>query len=216
VPADSYLNDLKRRAFKLGIAITGTGVRNNFAQADKEKRAADVQLAKDWIEVAAKIGAPVIRLFAGAEAPGHARDEVAAWMAADLQECVEHGRRHGVLVGVQNHGDFLKTAEQVLDLVRRVDSEWFGVIVDTGNFQTGDPYAEIARVVPHAVNFQIKESPYGPNSPVRTDLKKLVQVIRDGGYRGYLPIETLETQGQPYDPRVLVPRFLAELRQAIG
>jgi sugar phosphate isomerase/epimerase len=216
VPADSYLHDLKRRAFKLGLAITGTGVRNNFAQADPAKRAADVQLVKDWIEVAAKLGAPVIRVFAGVETPGHPRDEVAAWMASDLKQCTEHGQRHGVLVGMQNHGDFLKTAEQVLDMVRRVDSDWFGVIVDTGNFQAGDPYEEIARVVPHAVNFQIKERPFGPNSPVRTDLRKLVQVIRAGGYRGYLPIETLEAEGQPYDPRILVPRFLAELRQAIG
>lgn len=216
VPADSYLHDFKRKAFKLGVAITGTGVRNNFAQSDPVKRAADVQLVKEWIEVAAKLGAPVIRVFAGAVTGDHSRDEVATWMAADLKQCVEHGERHGVLVGVQNHGDFLQTADQVLDMIRRVDSGWFGAIVDTGNFQTGDSYEEIARVVPYAVNFQIKESPYGMNSTVRTDLKRLVQVIRAGGYRGYLPIETLETKGQPYDAHLLLPPFLAELRRAIG
>lgn len=216
VPDDAYLHDLKRRAFKRGIAITGTGVRNNFAQTDPAKRAADVQLVKDWIEAAAKMGAPVIRVFAGAETGDRPRNEVATWMAEDLKQCVAHGQKHGVLVGVQNHGDFLRTADQVIDMVRRVDSEWFGVIVDTGNFQTGDPYDEIARVVPHAVNFQIKESPFGPDSPVRTDLRKLVQVIRTGGYRGYLPIETLEAKGKPYDPRVLLPLFLADLRQAMG
>lgn len=217
VPADSYLHDLKRRAFKLGVALTGTGVRNNFAQPDAVKRADDVQLVKDWIEVAAKLGVPVIRVFAGAEPAGHSREEVAGWMAADLKKCVEHGRQHGVVVGLQNHGDFLKTAEQVLQMVKLVDdSEWFGVIVDTGNFQTGDPYEEIARVVPHAVNFQVKESPFGPQSPVRTDLKKLIQVIRAGGYRGYLPVETLEVTGKAYDPRILVPKFLSEVRLAVG
>ncbi len=216
VPADSYVHDLKRKAFKLGIALTGTGVRNNFAQPDPEKRAADVQLVKAWIEVAAKLGAPVIRVFAGAEPAGHRREEVAAWMAADLKQCADHGRLHGVLVGVQNHGDFLKTADQVLQMVQLVDSDWFGVIVDTGNFQSGDPYDEIARVVPYAVNFQVKESPYGPQSPVRTDLKKLVQVIRAGGYRGYLPVETLEAAGKAYDPRLIVPGFLREVRLALG
>jgi sugar phosphate isomerase/epimerase len=216
VPADSYLYDFKRRAHKLGLVITGTGVRNNFAQADKDKRASDVQLVKDWIEVAAKIGAPVIRVFAGVETAGSAREEVAAGMAAHLKECVEHGRRHGIVVGLQNHNDFLRTADQLIDMVRRVDSEWFGVIVDTGNFLTGDPYEEMARVMPHAVNFQVKESPYGPNSPVRMDLKKLVQIIRAGGYRGYLPIETLEAKGKTYEPRVVIPPFLAELRQATG
>ncbi len=215
VPADSFVNEFKRRAFQLGLEITGTGVRNNFAQIDKAKRAADVQLVKDWIEVAARLGAPVIRVFAGAEPQGHSRNDVAEWMAADLRECAEHGKKYGVLVGIQNHGDFLKTSDQVLQIVKMVDSDWFGVVVDTGNFQTGDPYAEIGRVVPYAVNFQVKESPYGSGSPVRMDLKKLVGVIRASGYRGYLPIETLVTPGQKYDPYVKVPRFLREVRDAI-
>lgn len=215
VPSDSFINDFKRRAFKLGLDISGTGVRNNFAQPDQDKRAADVQLVKDWIEVAAKLGAPVIRVFAGAETEGHSRDEVNKWMVENLKECVEHGKQHGVLVGVQNHGDFLKTAEQVLQIVKMVDSEWFGVIVDTGNFQQGDPYEEIAKVVPHAVNFQVKESPYGSNSNVRMDVKKLVQVVRAGGYRGYLPIETLVAPGKEYNPTVTVPKFLKEVREAI-
>jgi len=36
-----------------------------------------------------------------------------------------------VIVGVQNHGDFLRTAEDHLSLIRRVDSPWCGPIVDT-------------------------------------------------------------------------------------
>jgi sugar phosphate isomerase/epimerase len=215
VPTDSYINDFKRRAFKLGLDISGTGVRNNFAQPDEEKRAADVRLVKDWIEVAAKLGAPVIRVFAGAEPEGHSRDEVNHWMVENLKECVEYGKQHGVLVGVQNHGDYLKTAEQVIQIVKMVDSEWFGVIVDTGNFQQGDPYAEIAKVVPYAVNFQVKESPYGSASPVRMDVKKLAQVVRAGGYRGYLPIETLVGPGKEYSPLANVPKFLKEVREAV-
>jgi sugar phosphate isomerase/epimerase len=215
VPSDSYINDFKRRAFKLGLDISGTGVRNNFAQADKDKRTADVQLVKDWIEVAAKLGAPVIRVFAGAEPEGHSREEVNKWMVENLKECVAHGKAHGVLVGVQNHGDYLKTAEQVIQIVKMVDSEWFGVIVDTGNFQQGDPYEEIGKVVPYAVNFQVKESPYGNTSDVLMDVKKLVRVVRAGGYRGYLPIETLVGPGKEYNPTVTVPRFLKEVREAI-
>jgi sugar phosphate isomerase/epimerase len=215
VPTDSYINDFKRRAFKLGLDISGTGVRNNFAQPDKDKRAEDVQLVKDWIEVAAKLGAPVIRVFAGAEPEGHSREEVNKWMVENLKECVAHGQQHGVLVGIQNHGDYLKTAEQVLQIVKMVDSEWFGVIVDTGNFQQGDPYEEIAKVVPYAVNFQVKESPYGSASSVRMDVKKLVKVLRAGGYRGYLPIETLVGPNQQYNPLANVPKFLKEVREAI-
>jgi len=218
VPSDEFINDFKRRAFRLGLDISGTGIRNDFATPDAEKRAADVRLAKAWIEVAAKLGAPVIRVFAGAVPKGFEDkwDEAARWMIEALRECAEHGKKFGVLVGVQNHGDMLRNADQVLAVVKQVESDWFGVIVDTGNMMVPDPYADIARVVPHAVNWQIKESPRGADSPERTDLPRLIRVIRDGGYRGYIPIETLSARGRPYDPFAIVPAFAAEVRAALA
>ncbi|MCX8090056.1 MAG: sugar phosphate isomerase/epimerase [Verrucomicrobiae bacterium] len=217
VPPDKFVNDFKRRAFQLGLDISGTGVRNDFATTDKAKRAADVRHVKEWIEVAVRLGAPVIRVFAGPVPAGYENrwDEVAKWMVECLRECAEHGEKHGVLVGVQNHGDMLKTAEQTIRVVQMVNSEWFGVIVDTGYFQTPDPYVDIAAVMPYAVNFQIKESPFGKDSPVRTDLKRLVKIIRDANYRGYLPIETLSVPGREYNPLVVVPQFLKEVRAAL-
>lgn len=217
VPEDSYINQFKKRAFQLGLDISGTGVRNDFATTDKAKRSADVKHVKEWIEVAARLGAPVIRVFAGPVPAGYEDkwDEVAKWMVECLRECAEYGAKFGVLVGVQNHGDMLKTAEQTIKIVKMVDSEWFGVIVDTGYFMTKDPYEDIAAVMPYAVNMQIKESPFGRESTVRTDLKRLVRIIRESGYRGYLPIETLSVPGQPYDPFTVVPKFLEELCEAL-
>lgn len=213
VPTDSYINRFKRRAFQLGLDISGTGIRNNFTEPDKTKRAADVVLIKRWIEVAAKLGAPVIRVFAGAEPEGYARQHVLDWMVDDLGQCAEYGKQYGVIVGVQNHGGFLKTADQTLEVVKRVDSDWFGIVVDTGNFWSADPYDDIARVLPYAVNWQIKDRVNGRGD--RMNLKRLVQIIQAGGYRGYLPIETLATKDKPYDPMVVVPEFLSEVRGAI-
>jgi sugar phosphate isomerase/epimerase len=217
VPSDKYINDLKRRAFQLGLDISGTGVRNNFASPDKEARAADVKHVKEWIECAARMGAPVLRVFAGPVPEGYAWDAVAGWMVDNLKECVEHGKQYGVLVGIQNHGDTLKTADDVLKIVKMVDSEWFGVIVDTGYFLSPDPYQDIARVLPYAVNWQIKEKVDGAAGHSKTDMKRLVKIIREGGYRGYLPIETLSAKGatEIYDPRVRVKELLKELREAI-
>ena len=140
----------------------------------------------------------------------------AEWMAADLPEVAEHGSKFGVMVGVQNHGDMLKTGEETLKVVNMVDSDWFGVVVDIGSFKTPDPYFDIAKVMPYAVNMQIKESPFGKESNVRTDLPRLLKIIRESGYRGYLPIETLSLPNRPYDPKRLVPQFLAELRRALS
>jgi sugar phosphate isomerase/epimerase len=223
-PASAYVSDFKRRAFNSGIDISGTGVRNNFTTADKAIRADSVRHIREWVEVAARLGAPVLRVFADTQMRGQSwetvsggapREDVEEWIAADIRECAEHGKEFGVIIGVQNHGDFLKTSAEHLSLIERVDSEWCGAIVDTGYYKSKDPYDDMARVAPYAVNWQIKESPFGAGSEIRTDLKKLLVAIRLAGYRGYLPIETLSVPGKDYDPFTLVPKFLAELREAV-
>jgi sugar phosphate isomerase/epimerase len=230
VPSDEFINSVKKHAFQLGVDISGTGVRNDFANPDPAKRAADVQHVKDWIDVAEKLGAPVVRIFSGVIPEGQENnwDSIAGYMAASIKECAEYGRQKGVLVGVQNHGDFLKTADQTIKLVKMVNSDWFGVIVDTGYFITPDPYVDIEKVMPYAVNFQMKESVFGAASLVRIDVPRVMKIIKKTGYRGYLPIETLSAAGgnknkkdkdpsiaaRPYDPYKLVPIFLKEIRAA--
>jgi sugar phosphate isomerase/epimerase len=213
VPADEYIYEIKRKAFKLGIEISGTGIRNNFASPDAAVRAADVERAKKWIVVASKLGAPVIRLFAGEIPKGYENkwDTVAGWMIECFRECAAFGEQHGVIIGIQNHGDMLQTADQCIKVVKAVNSDWAGIILDTGNFKVEDPYADIEAVIPYAVNWQVKESVFGTGSKVKTDYSRLLNIIMKSGYRGYLPIETLVVKGVPYDPFILVPQMLNEL-----
>jgi sugar phosphate isomerase/epimerase len=228
VPTDKFIFALKRRAFDLGLGISGTGVGNNFTVADRAARAVDVQRVKNWAEVAAKLGAPVVRVFADTQmraqtwetaSKGAKRDEVEKWIADDIRACADHAGKFGVIIGVQNHGDFIKTAGDLISLLNRVDSPWCGAIVDTGYFKAADPYAEIAQAAPYAVNWQIKQSPLGveQEAAAPTDLKRLLKIVRASGYRGYLPIETLSPRGGgSYDPFTVVPKFLAEIRRAIA
>lgn len=215
VPSDEYLTRFKNRAAELGIVISGTGIRNNFASPDPAVRAEGVALAKDWIVAASKIGAPVVRLFAGAEPEGYTWEEVAGWMIACYKECAAFGAQYGVKIGIQNHGGMLQTAEQCKYVLNAVDSPWAGLIVDTGNFKTADPYKDIEAVVPYAVNWQIKESVFGIGNEVRTNFDRLAAIIATGGYRGYLPVETLMVNGVSYDPFALVPEMLEALEEAI-
>ncbi len=223
-PPDSYLYQLKRHVHDLGLDLSGTGVRNDFVAADPAIRAEGVKIVKDWIEVAAKLGAPTIRVFADSQPPfknwqaasGHAhREAVEAWAADALRECAAHARKFGIIVAVQNHGDFISTGEQHLSLINRVDHEWCAPLVDIGKYLTKDPYADIALVAPYAVNWQIKQAMDTLPNATRTDLVKLVTLIRHSGYRGYLPIETLPLERKDYDPFMEVPQFLTELREAI-
>jgi len=224
-PDDQYVFALKRRAQTLGLDISGTGVRNDFTTADQAVRAEGVRCIKTWVEVASKLGAPVVRAFADSQPPHHdwheasggaSRDAVEAWIADALREGAEHGRKFGVMVVVQNHGDFVSTGEEHLRLLKRVDHEWCGALVDTGKYMTEDPYADIALMAPYARNWQIKETIHSKMDSPRTDMQKLVNIIRQSGYRGYVPIETLKMGRKDYDPFAEAAKLLAELRGAIA
>lgn len=209
LPADEYIYRLKRRAFVNGVKIIGTGVRNDFAAPDAAARSRDVQLVKDWIEVADKLGASIIRAFSGAKVQDAAAfDRALEWMVPLFKDCAAYGERHGVIIGLQNHDDFLKTASQTIRIAEAVNSEWFGVILDVGSLRQGDPYAEIERLLPYAVSWQLKESVWYGQKETPVDLAKIRAIIEKGGYRGYVPIETL---GEG-DPRVKVGRFFKRVR----
>ena len=213
VPPDDYLFQIKRKAFRLGIEISGTGVRNDFTFADIARREQEVALVKNWIEAAAKIGAPVIRIFAGNQKmDGYTTEQVTQWMLKDIQTCVDYGKRNGVVIGLQNHNDFIQTASQVNSIIETINSEWLGLILDTGSYRVNDPYDEIALSVKHAVNWQVKEKIFIKGEEKDIDLNKLVGIIKSSGYKGYLPIETLGDG----DAKVKVVALLERLKKALG
>jgi sugar phosphate isomerase/epimerase len=210
VPTDEAIYRLKRSAFLNGVSISGTGVRNDFTVPDAAARKIDVQLVKDWIEVARKLGAPVIRVFSGKGIPaGHTFDQALEWMVPAYRECAAHGERHGVIVGLQNHNDFLKTAGQTIRVIQAVNSEWFGSILDVGSLRTGDPYEEIEKLTPYAVSWQLKENVGYNGKEIPTDLARVKAIIDKIGYRGFLPIEALGAG----DPGEKVAIFLQKVRR---
>jgi sugar phosphate isomerase/epimerase len=212
VPTDDYLFSIKRKAFSLGIGISGTGVRNDFTIADKTKREQEIVLVKNWIEVAAKIGAPVLRIFAGTQKnEGISPEQVTEWMLKDIQTCVDYGKQHGVIIGIQNHNDFIQTADQVIKIIKAINSEWFGLILDTGSYRQSEPYGEIEKSIPYAVNWQVKEKIWVNGAEVETDLERLMKIIKASGYKGYLPIETLGAG----DPKIKIPALLDKLKKAL-
>jgi sugar phosphate isomerase/epimerase len=212
-PAPAVIHALKRRAFLNGVALCGTGVRNDFASADASARRRDIAMVKEWIEAASLLGASLIRVFTGPQvAPGQTFDSTLQWMIPAFQECAEFGKQRGVVVGLQNHNDFVKTAAETIRIVEAVGSDWFGVILDVGSLRQSDPYEEIARLLPYAVSWQLKETVWYGVREVPTDLPKIKSIIDKGGYRGILPIETLGSG----DPREKIARFLEKVRAVFG
>jgi len=224
-PTDAEIFAVRHEAFRLGLEISGSGVKNDFTTADKAIRAEGVQRVKDWVEVCVKLGAPVLRVFADTNIPGKkwndvaggaTREQVEGWMADNYRECAEFAAARGIFIGVQNHGDFLTTGAEHVSLLKRVNHPNCRAIVDTGKYLSADPYIDIALTAPLAVNWQVKETPFGkPNKPL-TDMRKIVKIARDAGYNGYLPIESLPMGRKNYDTPGELRRMLKELQSAIA
>ncbi|MCC6163055.1 MAG: sugar phosphate isomerase/epimerase [Acidobacteria bacterium] len=214
VPADELIHRIKHLAFSMGLAISGTGVRNDFAVPDAVKRDADVAHVSRWVDVAARLGAPVLRVFDGRVMPPDvSKATVMDWIVDGIRRCVDAARARGVIIVLQNHNDALKEAGDYLTIRERIPSPWFGLNVDIGSLRlTDDPYAEIATLAPHACTWQVKELVYRRNVEERVDLRQIARILRDARYRGYVPIETLG----PEDPRITVRAFLDEFRAAVG
>ncbi len=192
VPSDEVLFAFKRKAFELGLEISGTGVKNDFTSTDPKVIEDNIQLVKNWIIAAQKLGAPVLRIFSGQSNPGQFENkEVFETMIGAIQECVEFGAAHGIVVAIQNHWQLIKHSEHVKAIFNRIDSPWFGLILDVGSYRMGDPYKQIEETIPYTVNWQLKEMVYVDGKPVKTDVKRIMELIRESSYRGYVPIETL-------------------------
>ena len=213
VPSDEVIFNVKRKAFSLGLEICGTGVRNDFTHADPAKRRESVELVKNWIDVSQKLGGQTIRIFSGTQKPGgYTRQQILEWMIKDIRECVDYGSERGVVVAIQNHDDFLKTAEDTIEIMEAIKSPWYGLMLDIGSFRTADPYEEIARTIKYAVTWQIKEKVFVRGKETDVDASRLMTLIRNSDFRGYLPLETL---GEG-DPKEKVPALLAKFRAAMA
>ena len=213
IPSDEFIYHIKHKAFHLGLEICGSGVRNDFAQADPAAREAAMKHVKEWVEVASKLGGQTLRIFAGNNVPaGHSREETLQWIVSCIRECAEYARQCGIVLAIQNHNDFLKTAGQVEELLQAINSEWVGLMLDIGSYRTADPYVEIKQTVKYAITWQLKEEVYINGNVAKTDLDRMKEIINDAGYRGYVPIETL---GEG-DPKQKVAYMFNEVKKRFG
>jgi sugar phosphate isomerase/epimerase len=203
-----YVKALKARCEKHKLAVTGVPVRSDFCVADAGKRAADVKHVVEWIDVAAALEAPAVRIFAGNLPKGETLEVAQKRVIASIEECLVHAEKKGVILALENHGGITATPEQLLALVKPIRSKFLGVNVDTGNFKTTDPYADIAKIAPYGVTVQVKTEVFPGGKVEEADLGKVIKILREANYHGYV---TLEYEAKP-DPLTAVPQHLKTLR----
>jgi sugar phosphate isomerase/epimerase len=207
-----YLAHLKGRCTRLGLDVSGTAVGNNFCVADPDALKKQIDSVKEWTEHSARLGAKTMRIFAGNVAKGDDADKARARCVAAIQEACDHAAKFGVYLALENHGGITGTIEQILALVKAVKHEWFGVNLDTGNFHTDDPYGDLEKLAPYAVTAQVKtEIQRRGMKKEDADLKRLIDILRQARYRGYVALEYEAAE----DARTAVPRHIETLKKLV-
>jgi sugar phosphate isomerase/epimerase len=209
-----YLLSLKERTYRLGLDISGTAIGNDFCVTDEDKRRQQLAMTRAWIDHSAVLGAPCIRIFAGNVPKGDTEDAARARCVTGINESLQYAATKGVALALENHGGITGTPEQLLKIVEAVSpSPWFGVNFDGGNFHTDDPYADLAKIAPYAINAQVKVEIMpagGKKEPA--DMARVVNILRAAGYRGFVTLEYEAAE----DPFTTIPEHLKTLRRLIS
>ncbi len=210
-----YLNSLKRHCLVRGVDVSGAAVGSKLTLADDDERAEQVDMVKEWLGHAAALGAPELRVFAGLTPDGYTDEEAFYWAVAALKDCAPVAAEHGVVMALENHGGITTTSAQMVRLIEAVGSDWLRVNLDTGNYGLDpdvDPYEGMRRVADLAVTAHHKVSMRTPDGKKPVDIGRVVSVLSDAGYRGYLNLEFEEDE----DARTAVPQVIGEMKRALS
>lgn len=207
-----YICKLRRYALLSGLEINSFVIRCNLALPPGAQRDAELAKVKEGIEHAADVGAPSLRLLAGTS-KGEPSDDILQNVADCLDECAGPASKRGIVLSVENHGNLPGTGDQAVSIMKRVKSDWVGMNLDTGNYHTEDPYADIAKTAPYAttVHYKCEVAEAGkPKHPA--DLKRIVGILKNAGYRGYMNLE-YEAAGEP---KTEIPKLIQSMKEAVA
>ena len=208
-----YCHRLRRACFLAGLDVSATAVGNSFAVAPGDGRVKQVATVKQWVDLAVEMGAPCMRVFGGAVPKDTSAEQATTWAIETLTEVAPLAAARGIYLALENHGGVTATADGVLAILKAVNSEWVGANLDTGNFHAADPYEELARVAPYAVNVHVKTVVQAQGKPAEpADYARIARMLREAGFSGYLSLEYEAKE----DPKTAVPRVLGEIREAIA
>jgi sugar phosphate isomerase/epimerase len=209
---DAYLVKLKKHCHLRGVTPSGGAIRNDFCQSDAAQVDKDIAHTNLWTDRYALLGAPAVRIFAGKQPDGQSWEATLERCVAACQSVCKYAEKKGVWMALENHGGVTARAEDLLQIVRKVDSPFFGINFDCGNFRsTKDPYAELEAIAPYAVNAQLKVEIFPDGQREETDLERVVKMLRDVGYSGWVALEYEAAE----EPKEAIPRWIEKLQKIV-
>jgi sugar phosphate isomerase/epimerase len=190
----SYLQDMKQRAADHGvksllIMIDGEGA---LGDPDESKRAKAVENHHKWVEAAKFLGCHSIRVNAQSSGPPEEQQKLAA---DGLRRLSEFAGSHGLNVIVENHGGLSSNGKWLAGVMKLVDLPNCGTLPDFGNFRVSprenyDRYQGVDELMPYAKAVSAKSHDFDEKgNEIHTDYRKMMKIVVDHGYHGYVGIE---------------------------
>nr|WP_228350269.1 sugar phosphate isomerase/epimerase family protein [Rhodocaloribacter litoris] len=190
----AYFAELKKRCEGEGvrsllIMCDGEG---HLGDPDEAKRLQAVENHRKWLEAAQFLGCHSIRV--NAQSAG-SYDEQMRLAADGLRRLAELGDTYGLNVIVENHGGLSSNGAWLAGVMKLVDHPRCGTLPDFGNFRIADDnwydrYQGVAELMPYAKAVSAKSHDFDKEgNEIHTDYFRMMRIVLDAGYRGYVGIE---------------------------
>ena len=185
----TYLSELKKRCDDHGvksllIMCDGLG---QLGDANEAKRKLAVENHYTWVEAAKFLGCHSIRV--NARSKGSYEEQMG--LAADgLASLSTFAKQHDINVIVENHGGLSSNGEWLSGVMKKVNMSNCGTLPDFGNFHEYDRYQGVKELMPFAKGVSAKSDDFdGQGKEIHTDYEKMLKIVLDTGYRGYVGVE---------------------------
>jgi L-ribulose-5-phosphate 3-epimerase len=190
----NYFKLLRRRCDELAVRsllvmVDGEGA---LGDVNEKRRAEAVQNHVKWLDAARVLGCHSIRVNAGS---GGTFDEQLARAADGLGKLGAIAEGYGLNVLVENHGGLSSNGAWLAAVMKRVDRANVGTLPDFGNFHLGggkwyDRSTGVKELMPFAKAVSAKSHEFDASgNESKTDYPRMMQIVRDAGYTGYVGIE---------------------------
>ena len=227
----AYLREMKNVAEGEGVRslLIMCDAEGNLGDPHADRRTAAVENHYKWIEAAAFLGCHSIRVNARSDAALSPEEQQR--LAADgLRRLAEYGDGHGINVLVENHGGISSNGQWLAGVMQRVDHPRIGTLPDFGNFFLTegpldpaehpeawyDRYQGVTELMPYAKAVSAKTHRFDADgNEVETDFLRMMQIVLDAGYHGYVGIEYEGPDLDEMDGIRATKALLERVRQAL-
>ena len=217
----NYLKRLDQRAKDAGvkqllIMCDGEG---DLGDPDPAKRTQAVRNHHKWIDAAKFLGCHSVRVNA---ASSGTYDEQVKLAADGLARLTEYGAKNGLNVIVENHGGLSSNGAWLAAVMKTVNHPRCGTLPDFGNFrikegETYDRYKGVTEMMPFAKAVSAKSHDFDDKGEeIHTDYRKMMKIVLDAGYRGYVGVEYEGTKTPEREGITLTRQLLERIREEMG